>query len=131
MTIPTIHIQSLRSSLSETTRMVKHCVAQVQTSLDDTSADAARRSTLLGKESIIGALAKLLAMQKQVIELMAQVETMEAAARREKAAAESGEWFKPMSDADWELLERSVARWRASKDAATACGETADPETSA
>ncbi len=120
MTIPATHIQNLRVSLSETARMVKCCVAQVQKSLDDSGEDAAMRTALLGKDSIVSALAKLLAMQKQVIELMAQVEAMGAEARRDKAAHDNGEWFKPMADADWELLERSVARWRASQDASTA-----------
>jgi|GEM_PF-6616619 len=54
-----------------------------------------------GKESVVGVLAKLVAMHKQLRD------------QEETPPPDVLGLFAPMSAADWELLERCVARWKA------------------
>jgi hypothetical protein len=102
-------IRLLRASLSESGEMVKHCIAQVQGLLGGVEMPKEERTLLLGKDSAVAALTRLLSLQKQVIELLMQVDELEQVEKKKSVGMDV---VKPLTNADWEVLEASVRRWR-------------------
>lgn len=89
----------LTALLARTTRLLEQHMSALETGQDVSQLEEWQRC--FGKESVVGVLAKLVAMHKQMRD------------QQDEAPSDDGNEFSaPMTQADWELLERCVMRWK-------------------
>ena len=87
--------------------LLTHAITRLSDEIGELEkAESGLSEPYFGKDSVLAALAKLVAMQKSLQDQAEQRLKWGAAEGDEPAATE------PMREAEWQQLERSVARWR-------------------
>lgn len=94
-----MEVSELQALLRRATALLDAQMCQIEQGEDATTSEAWQRT--FGKESVVSALSKLVGMHKQLLEQerLSEIEDEEPL-------------HTSMSEADWELLELCVNRWR-------------------
>lgn len=116
MTLLADDIAKLRLRLGESSDLVKRCNDVIRKEMKKRGAiDEDMLHLVIGKESLAVVIGRLAATQQQLSKLMFELMQQEYQERStdcmEKAARKQGA-DDTLPDADWELAEQAVRRWR-------------------